>query len=97
MVIPVEVAWLIPTVLPLVIGLLVGLIVKKTFKLLIVIAVLIAVLVAVGAISLTFQDVYSRALEILPKLIQTGRSELDVLPYSSLGFLIGLGLGLWKG
>ncbi|MBI2937958.1 MAG: hypothetical protein HYY22_07115 [Thaumarchaeota archaeon] len=97
MVIPAEVAWLIPTVLPLVIGLLVGLIVKKTFKLLIVIAVLLAVLVTIGAISLTFQDVYSRALEILPKLIQTGRSELDVLPYSSLGFLIGLGLGLWKG
>ncbi|MCL4435205.1 MAG: hypothetical protein M1503_07570 [Thaumarchaeota archaeon] len=97
MVIPAEVAWLIPTVLPLVIGLLVGMIVKRTFKLLIVIAVLIVLLVSIGAISLTFEDVYSRALEILPRLIQTGRSELDVLPYSSLGFLIGLGLGLWKG
>ncbi len=96
-VIPAELAWLIPTVLPFVLGLLVGMIIKRTLKLLIVIIALIIVLVAIGAISLTFQDVYSKALEILPKVIQTGRSELDVLPYSSLGFLIGLGLGLWKG
>jgi uncharacterized membrane protein (Fun14 family) len=95
--IPAEVAWLVPTILPFIIGLLVGMIVKRTFKLVIAIAALVVLLLAVGAISLTFQDVYSKALEILPKLIETGRSELDVLPYSSFGFLLGLGLGLWKG
>lgn len=97
MAIPAEFAWLVPTVLPFIIGLLVGAIIKRTFQLLIAVVALIIVLVAIGVISLTVQDVYSRSLEILPNLINTGRSLVDILPYSSVAFLIGLGLGLWKG
>lgn len=97
MAIPAEFAWLVPVILPLVIGLLVGAIVKRTFQLLIAVVALIIVLVAIGAISLTFQDVYSKSLEILPNLIHTGRSFFDILPYSSVAFLIGLAIGLWKG
>jgi uncharacterized membrane protein (Fun14 family) len=97
MAIPAEFAWLLPTVIPLVIGLLAGVIIKKTSKLIFAIVALIIMLVAIGAISLTFQDVYSKTLEMLPRIINTGQSILDVLPYSSTAFLIGLALGLWKG
>jgi uncharacterized membrane protein (Fun14 family) len=95
--IPAEYAWLIPTVLPFLIGLLVGVIIKRGLKLIVAVVALVILLVAVGAIGLTFQDVYGRAMEILPNLINTGSSVFDVLPYSSVGFLIGLAIGLWKG
>ena len=94
--IPVELAWLVPTILPLVIGLLVGAIIKRTLKLVFAVVALVIVLVAFGAISITFSDVFSRSLDILPNLINTGRSVFDVLPYSSVSFLIGLAIGLWK-
>jgi uncharacterized membrane protein (Fun14 family) len=91
--IPPEIAWLIPVVLPFIIGLLVGAIVKRGFKLLIAVVALIIVLVATGILSLTFTDLFNEAMNFLPKLYDVGHGWLNVLPYSSVTFLIGLALG----
>ena len=91
--IPPEIAWLIPVVLPFIIGLLVGAIVKKGLKLLIVVVALIIVLVATGILSLTFTSLFDQAMKFLPKLYDVGSGWLNVLPYSSVAFLIGLALG----
>jgi uncharacterized membrane protein (Fun14 family) len=91
--IPPEIAWLIPVVLPFIIGLLVGAIIKKGLKLLIVVVALIIVLVATGVLSLTFSGLYAAAMQFLPKLYDVGHGWLNVLPYSSVAFLIGLALG----
>ncbi len=94
---PNEVAILIPLLLPFIIGLLVGIIVKHGLKLLVAVAALVLVLVATGYLNLTFQDAIDKALLLLPRLINTGQWVLDLLPYSTASFLLGLGLGLWKG
>jgi uncharacterized membrane protein (Fun14 family) len=91
--IPPEIAWIIPIVLPLIIGLLVGAIIKKGFKLLMLVIALIIVLIATGVLSLTFSDLYTEAMKILPKLYDLGAGWLNVLPYSTISFVIGLVLG----
>jgi uncharacterized membrane protein (Fun14 family) len=91
--IPPEIAWLVPIVLPFIIGLLVGAIIKKGLKLLVVVVALIIVLVATGIVSLTFAGLYAAAMQFLPKLYDLGHGWLNVLPYSSVAFLIGLALG----
>ncbi|MCJ7767808.1 hypothetical protein MUP79_05420 [Candidatus Bathyarchaeota archaeon] len=92
--IPPEIAWLVPVVLPLIIGLLVGAIIKKGLKLLVVVAALIIVLVATGILSLTISGLYAAAMQFLPRLYDLGHGWLNVLPYSSVAFLVGLALGL---
>jgi len=92
--IPPELAWIIPVVLPFIIGLLVGAIVKRGFKLLIFVVALIIVLIATGVLSLTFTDLFTEAMKFLPKLYDVGVGLLNVLPYSTITFLIGLVLGL---
>jgi len=91
--IPPEIAWLIPVVLPFIIGLLVGAIVKKGFKLLIAVVALIIVLVATGILSLTFTGLFDEAMKFLPKLYDAGAGWLNILPYSTITFVIGLVLG----
>jgi uncharacterized membrane protein (Fun14 family) len=95
--IPPEIAWLVPVVIPFIIGLISGFIIKRTVKLIFLIVALIIALFALGYVSLTFQDVYAKAMEFLPKIIELGGGIQNVLPYSSTAFLIGLALGLWKG
>ena len=95
--IPPEVAWIVPVVVPFIIGLLVGAAIKRALKLMMIIAALVIVLVATGAISLTFRDIYDKAMDFLPRLVDLGGGLRDVLPYSSVMFLIGLALGLWRG
>ncbi|KUO40884.1 MAG: hypothetical protein AVW06_05055 [Hadesarchaea archaeon DG-33-1] len=95
--VPPEVAWIVPIAVPFIIGLLVGAAIKRTLKLVMIIAALVIVLVATGALSLTFTDIYDKAMEFLPRLVDLGGGLKDVLPYSSVSFLIGLALGLWKG
>ena len=92
--IPPEVGWIIPIVLPFIIGLLVGAIIKKGFKLLILIAALVVVLILTGVLSVTFSDVFTEVMNTLPMLYNAGAGWLNVLPYSSIMFLIGLVLGL---
>ena len=95
--IPPEVAWLVPVAIPFVVGILVGAIVKRTIKLIIGVVALVAVLVGMGVLSLTLVDVFDKAMVLLPQLISTGQGALDALPYSSSSFLVGLGIGLWRG
>ena len=95
--IPPEIAWLVPIIVPLIIGLLVGVLIKHAMKLILVLAALVIVLVVIGALSIGFGDLYDKAMEFLPKLYDAGRGWINVLPYSSVAFLIGLVLGLWKG
>lgn len=95
--IPPELAWIIPVVAPFIIGLLVGAIVKKAFSLVLLVVALIIVLVVVGALSITFQDIFEKAMQFLPKLYDAGMGWVNILPYSSIAFLVGLALGLWKG
>lgn len=95
--IPPEFAWIVPVVVPFIIGLLIGLIIKRAITLVLALLILIIILVATGYVSLTFQDIFDRAMEFLPRIIELGGSLQNVLPYSSATFLIGLLLGLWKG
>jgi uncharacterized membrane protein (Fun14 family) len=95
--IPMEFAWLVPVVVPFIVGLLVGAVIKRTLKLMVVIAALVIILVATGAVSLTFQDIYDKATEVLPRVAEKSEVLKNVLPYSSAAFLVGLALGLWKG
>ena len=92
-----QIAWIVPVIIPALIGLLVGVIVKHSVRLVFVVAALAVLLVLTGYISLTFQQVFDQAMKFLPRIIGTGSGIVDVLPYSTVTFLIGLGLGLWKG
>ena len=94
---PPEIAWIVPIVVPLIIGLLLGFIIKHTIKIMFAVAALVILLVFFGFITITVQDVFAQALKLLPRIIGTGSELVDVLPYSSLTFIIGLALGLWKG
>lgn len=94
---PPEIAWVLPVIVPLIIGLLVGFMVKHTIKLMFAIAALLILLVLTGFVSITYQDIFDQALKFLPKIIGTGSGLINVLPYSTITFIIGLALGLWKG
>ena len=95
--IPPEIAWIVPIIVPLIIGLLVGFIVKRTLELMTTVVALVFLLVFFGVISISYQNVFDQALNFLPRIIETGSGFMDILPYSSLTFIIGLVLGLWKG
>lgn len=97
MTIPPELAWVLPVLVPFIIGLLVGALIKQTMRLVIVVAALVIVLVATGTVSLTFKDLYQKATEFLPRIAEKGEVLKNVLPYTSVAFLIGLAIGLWKG
>jgi uncharacterized membrane protein (Fun14 family) len=93
--VPPEVAWLVPLVLPFLLGFVVGAIIKRALKLLIAVAALVILLVVMG--SLTFTDIYKRALELLPTITGKAQELINILPYTSGAFLVGLALGLfWK-
>ena len=97
MTIPPEIAWLVPVVLPFIVGMLLGAVLKKALKLIIAVIALIVILVTTGVLSLTFSDLFDQAMSFLPKLYDVGVGWFNVLPYTSVAFLIGLALGLWKG
>ena len=92
-----QIAWIVPVIIPALIGLLVGVIAKHSVRLVFVVTALVVLLVLTGYISLTFQEVFDQAMKFLPRIIGTGSGIIDVLPYSTVTFLIGLALGLWKG
>jgi uncharacterized membrane protein (Fun14 family) len=95
MTVPPEVAWLVPLALPFLMGLLVGAIVKRAVKLLTALAALAVLLIATG--SLTLEGVRESAMQYLPRLTEAARDWINVVPYTSTAFLVGLALGLWKG
>jgi len=92
-----QIAWIVPVIIPALMGLLVGVIMRHSVRLVFVVAALAVLLVLTGYISLTFQELFDQAMKFLPRIIGTGIGIVDVLPYSTATFLIGLGLGLWKG
>jgi uncharacterized membrane protein (Fun14 family) len=92
--IPPEVAWIVPIVLPFIIGLLLGAVIKRALKLLFFIIVLVVFLVFTGVLSITFSGLFKSATEFLPMIFNFGHGWLNVLPYTSLAFLIGLVIGL---
>ena len=95
---PPEYAWIIPIVVPFIIGLLIGAVIKRTVKLAIAIIALILILGALGYISLpSVQDIVQKAFEYLPMIWSEAGGFINLLPYSSITFIIGLILGLWKG
>jgi len=95
--IPPEIAWLVPIIVPFIIGLLVGFLLKNVLTLILVIAAIVIVLVVTGALSISFSDLYDQAMQFLPKLSATGSAWINLLPYASVAFIVGLVIGLWKG
>lgn len=96
--IPPEYAWIIPIIAPFIIGLIVGVIVKKALKLIIALIVLLIFLAVIGYMQLpSLEEIAKAALVYLPKIWAEASPILNILPYSSLTFLLGLALGLWKG
>ena len=92
-----QIAWIVPVIIPALFGLLVGVIAKHSMRLMFSVTALVVLLVLTGIVSLTAQDVFDQAMKFLPRIIGTGSGLIDVLPYSSITFIIGLALGLWKG
>jgi len=85
----------------LAIGFLVGIVLKKTVKLGLAILSLVGLLVATGYINLqlnestktTIYRVFSQA----PVVASQASGLATLLPITSVAFLIGLALGIWKG
>ena len=87
---------MVPFILPFVIGLLVGAIVRKAASILLLGVMLVVVLSAAGYISFGLEGVYDSAMDTLPRLIDTGQGFRDALPYTSISFILGLAIGIWK-
>ncbi len=91
--------FLVAAILPLIIGFIVGVIAKSVLKIGIAIVVLVLLLIAVGMI--TPDPILTPLLSFRGKSgssLTSGVQRLaGYLPYSSITFIIGLGLGLWKG
>lgn len=92
-----DISIILPLLAPFIIGLLIGVLIKKTINIVIIGIALLIVLIATGVISITYRDIYDKAMETLPEILSETRGWIGVLPYSSISFLIGLSLGLWKG
>lgn len=96
--VPPEYAWIIPLAVPFLIGLFAGVIVKRALKLILVIIALIIILVVVGYTQFpSTETLIKDALNYLPIIQEKASPLVNILPYTSASFLIGLALGLWKG
>jgi uncharacterized membrane protein (Fun14 family) len=90
--------FLVAAILPLILGFIVGVIIRSALKIGIAIAVIIVILIAAGIISP--DQVLKPLLSIVksgPDLVTYAQRVAGYLPYSSLTFIIGLAVGLWKG
>jgi len=90
--------FLIAAIVPLILGFIVGVIIRSAIKIGIALAVLIILLIAVGII--TPSQVLQPLLSIVksgPSLASYAQRVAGYLPYSSLTFIIGMAVGLWKG
>ena len=98
---------LVATGILFVIGLLIGVIIKKTVKLGLVVLALIIILAATGYISISPQQL---AQQIIQRAASLGGGSLNpstltsqaqglasILPYTSLAFIAGVAVGIWKG
>lgn len=90
--------FLVAAIVPLILGFIVGIIVRSALKIGIAIAVIILLLIAAGTISP--DQVLKPLLSVVksgPELVSYAQRVAGYLPYSSLTFIIGLAVGLWKG
>lgn len=91
-------SFLVAAILPLIIGFIVGVIIRSALKIGIAIALIIVILIAAGILSPN--QVLQPLLSIVksgPSLVPYAQRIAGYLPYSSLTFIIGLLIGLWKG
>lgn len=81
-----------------VLGLLIGLLIKKIFQIGIIILAIVIILIAIGAIS---PSTVEQGLIALGQQASVVKSEvlsyIELLPYNSIAFIIGLIIGLVKG
>ena len=90
--------FLVATILPLILGFIVGVIIRSALKIGIAIVVVIVLLFAAGMISPNqFLQPLLSIVKSGPDLVSYAQRVAGYLPYSSLTFLIGLAVGLWKG
>jgi uncharacterized membrane protein (Fun14 family) len=91
-------AYLIPEGIPFIVGLLIGVVLKKTVKIAIIVIAFVIVLIIVGYFQVpSFGDMLNYASEYLPTLWAEATPIINLLPYSSALFMIGVAIGLWKG
>ena len=84
------------------IGLLLGVVVKKVFKLALAIVALVVVLVVTGYVNLSLtqdrqQTIYRTFSSSLPTVLSKAEQVTTLLPLTSVAFLGGIAIGLWKG
>ncbi len=92
-----SVTFIAALLVPLVIGFLVGVVIKTALKIGAAIAVIVLLLIFVGI--LTPSQVLQPVLGLFrsgPDLVSKVRQVAGYLPYSSVFFLIGLAVGLFK-
>ncbi|MCS7140027.1 MAG: FUN14 domain-containing protein [Candidatus Nezhaarchaeota archaeon] len=96
--VPPEIAWIIPILVPFFIGLFIGMIIKRALKLALAVIALIMVLIIFGYITIPgIEKIIEKTITFLPKIQSELGPLINVIPYSSATFLIGLVIGLWKG
>ncbi|MGC8631697.1 MAG: hypothetical protein ACP5T2_04660 [Thermoprotei archaeon] len=93
-----SIAGLSGILISLVLGLLIGVIVKKVISLGLLLLALVLLLMAVGYIHpsftaslLTYMQYYG------PKAVADAQKIASLIPYSSIFFIIGFIIGVWKG
>jgi uncharacterized membrane protein (Fun14 family) len=89
---------LVALVGPFVVGLLVGVLAKRILS---VALILIALFIALAALGYMSPEQVTRLLQQLgyaaKDALDSAMKIKDAVPYSSVAFLIGLAIGLWKG
>jgi len=90
--------FLVAAIVPLILGFIVGVIIRTALKIGIALAIIIVILIAAGIISpgQVLQPLLS-VVKSGPDLVTYAQRVAGYLPYSSLTFIIGLAVGLWKG
>jgi hypothetical protein len=83
---------------PFVVGLLVGVLAKRVLSVALILIALFTVLAAIGYTSPEQVTGLLQQLGYAAKDALDGAMRIkDAVPYSSVAFLIGLAIGLWKG
>ena len=90
--------FLVAAIVPLILGFIVGVIIRSALKIGLAIAVIIILLIVLGVVSPG--QVLQPLLSIIksgPDLVTYAQRVADYLPYSSVTFIVGLAVGLWRG
>ncbi len=90
--------FLVAAIVPLILGFIVGVIIRTALKIGIALVILVVILIALGIV--TPDQVLQPLLSLVksgPDLASQAQRLAGYLPYSSLTFILGLAVGLWKG